>query len=562
VRAVVSTPGVTAAAADRSIYQSEDGGTTWTHLATLDFRVTALAVHPQGGYYAGNGLVDLVSQDLMRVLPDGAVLPAGLRRFVEHILVQPDGVVYVGGLTLDATGFYRSANGGAPWTHVGCPGYVRGIVADAQGTVYAAMNPYAVDYGDLPACGVIQASGNGTDWVTRNRGLGKATVYELAAGAGTVYASADWTIQWTTDDGVSWTEVETPLPNLDWPEEGMRRLAVHPDGTLFAVHSTSPMYRSIDHGRTWTELPFDSVIPPHAIAVTPQGKLLVATLSWPSGGNDLWQSTDLGETWTTVMSVGYPAWIVSMAAGPLDRVAVVSTQGISIGSDGEAWTDIPLSLPYPQHGRAAFSPDETSVYVADGYQVRRWIEESGTWVPSAIPPFPGAADVAVDADGRVYVASSTAVGWMAPGDSAWNTVLAGGVASGWTIGYRPRLILAPDGYLYFGTEHDGAYRSATPARSPTDVPDRDLDVLAHWAATPNPARSGASVTFSLTRSSPVEIGVYDVRGRAVATLANGEFNAGAHTVAWIAADRAPSGVYVYRLRAGDAVRQGRIVLVR
>jgi hypothetical protein len=44
--------------------------------------------------------------------------------------------------------------------------------------------------------------------------------------------------------------------------------------------------------------------------------------------------------------------------------------------------------------------------------------------------------------------------------------------------------------------------------------------------------------------------VYDVLGREVETLVDGERTAGIHTVSWDASSK-PSGVYIYRLEATD-----------
>jgi hypothetical protein len=120
-----------------------------------------------------------------------------------------------------------------------------------------------------------------------------------------------------------------------------------------------------------------------------------------------------------------------------------------------------------------------------------------------------------------------------------------------------------DGFLYLGTACDGVHRSATPVGSPTSVGGSGHGILAAWGSAPNPARGASTVTFDLARSSRVDVAVYDVRGRAVAMLANGRhFVAGAHALRWTPTRDVPSGVYTYRVRAGAAVQSGRIVLVR
>ncbi len=79
---------------------------------------------------------------------------------------------------------------------------------------------------------------------------------------------------------------------------------------------------------------------------------------------------------------------------------------------------------------------------------------------------------------------------------------------------------------------------------------------------PNPVRSEAQIRYALPEAAHVELSVYDALGREVARLADGEKPAGYHT-ATFEAGGLPSGVYVYRLRAGDAFAEsGKLVVVK
>lgn len=63
---------------------------------------------------------------------------------------------------------------------------------------------------------------------------------------------------------------------------------------------------------------------------------------------------------------------------------------------------------------------------------------------------------------------------------------------------------------------------------------------------PNPFNPATQIKFSLPRDSAVTLTVYNVRGQAVAKLADGPLTAGEHTFTWNAVEY-PSGVYFYRL---------------
>jgi len=63
---------------------------------------------------------------------------------------------------------------------------------------------------------------------------------------------------------------------------------------------------------------------------------------------------------------------------------------------------------------------------------------------------------------------------------------------------------------------------------------------------PNPFNPSTTIRFSLLRRLPVTLKVFDVLGREVATLVDGELNPGEHSVVYHGEDL-PSGVYFYRL---------------
>jgi hypothetical protein len=89
-----------------------------------------------------------------------------------------------------------------------------------------------------------------------------------------------------------------------------------------------------------------------------------------------------------------------------------------------------------------------------------------------------------------------------------------------------------------------------------------------WLAgiAPNPSSSTSTVRFGLTRNGPVRLAVYDVTGRRVRTLVDGERAAGAHSVAWdlrsdAGEDVAP-GIYLVRLEAEGRAMTSRVTRIR
>jgi hypothetical protein len=78
---------------------------------------------------------------------------------------------------------------------------------------------------------------------------------------------------------------------------------------------------------------------------------------------------------------------------------------------------------------------------------------------------------------------------------------------------------------------------------------------------PNPFNPSTEISFALAEATYVELGVYNVVGQQVALLVNGVREAGEHTVVWHG-DLHPSGVYFYRLRAGDVIETRKMILLK
>ncbi len=78
---------------------------------------------------------------------------------------------------------------------------------------------------------------------------------------------------------------------------------------------------------------------------------------------------------------------------------------------------------------------------------------------------------------------------------------------------------------------------------------------------PNPFNPTTIIRFSLPKRQLVTLKVYDILGREVATLVDGELSAGEQSVQFNA-ERLPSGIYFYRLSSGTFVRQKKMEVLK
>jgi hypothetical protein len=83
---------------------------------------------------------------------------------------------------------------------------------------------------------------------------------------------------------------------------------------------------------------------------------------------------------------------------------------------------------------------------------------------------------------------------------------------------------------------------------------------------PNPFNPKTNITFQLPHDAVVTLEVFNLLGEKIATLADGPYGAGETTVSWEAKDASgkavASGVYFYRLKAGENVQTRKMVLLK
>ncbi len=92
---------------------------------------------------------------------------------------------------------------------------------------------------------------------------------------------------------------------------------------------------------------------------------------------------------------------------------------------------------------------------------------------------------------------------------------------------------------------------------------RTFDVAQNY---PNPFNPTTTIKYQLPKQSDVRINVYDITGQIVRTLINRNAEAGYHQVVWDGANDAghqvSSGVYFYKMVAGDFVKTQKMILMK
>jgi hypothetical protein len=117
------------------------------------------------------------------------------------------------------------------------------------------------------------------------------------------------------------------------------------------------------------------------------------------------------------------------------------------------------------------------------------------------------------------------------------------------------------GYSYFNGETSDIrvikFASAEGVGEPVIMP-RDIELFQN---APNPFNSSTIISYSISKSGNVKLGIYDLLGRKVTELSNDAQLAGEHQVIW-EGSAVPSGVYFARLESAGYSQAIKIVLLK
>ncbi len=143
-----------------------------------------------------------------------------------------------------------------------------------------------------------------------------------------------------------------------------------------------------------------------------------------------------------------------------------------------------------------------------------------------------------------------------------NTLIGWGATNPSVTEVRPDGSKALELTLPTGVFSYRAIRFPWPNGTQTGVTTQPLPVAYSLAQNyPNPFNPTTTIHFSLGGSGHVSLIVYDLLGRPVATLVDGNLPAGDHVKQWNANGLA-SGMYIYRLDAGGIVQTRKLMLLR
>jgi len=539
-----------------SVYKTQSAGSTWSSVYSPYSTITSINIDPN------NHLTVLIGTlyGIFKSTDGGSswnAMSNGLANGKVHsFLISPtnSSILYAG----TEAGLFKSLTGGSSW--------VMNYMPAGQTIVNAICVNQASPSELFIGCdgdGIFHTTTSGNTWQAANAGLLNVNVWKtvsdpvnqniLYAGTeiGGVFKSTDW--------GTSWT-LAKQLQNV-------YTLAIDPihPTTVYAGTYGNGIYKSQDGGKTWgqynnglsnTNL-WDIAIDPSNPSV-----LYVATEA------GIFKSADGASGWVQAYG-SFLEGCYSVAVNPTNSNVVYLGSGVYDGpvkmstDGGSTWRSYGSGIDFENIlALKAVSLNPNTLFAGGVYfgfgtysGLYRLSEGASTWTKAIDNFYCSEVVHKVSPPTEMYASSFNAGIYRSmDGGSSWNPIST-------SLPYATSdAVCVVGNWVYVAFRYAGIWKTATV----TGVTDQNAKLPVNLSLAqnyPNPFNPSTTIEFSLAERSFVKLTILNILGQEIETLVNSELGVGVHEVRWNAA-KYPSGMYFYRLQAGEFVETKKLVLLR
>jgi photosystem II stability/assembly factor-like uncharacterized protein len=362
---------------------------------------------------------------------------------------------------------------------------------------------------------------------------------------GTVFLATNHGVFRSTDNGINWSNVDSNLSVI--------RFAFNSIGDiLFAVEYGS-VFRSTDDGTNWTKI-YDHQ-PIKTIAINDSGYIF---LGWGhENGGGVERSTDNGASWINTGLEANSYSIVINASGTIFSGGFYSNSACIFRStdNGVSWINTnAFTFFYPVTELAINNAGHIFAGTSSNGAYRS-TDIGEHWTQMGLTTAFITA-LAINTSGHIFTGTYGEGVYRSTDDGANWTAINSGLNNDSVVS----IAINPSGTIFTVTE-SGLFRSV---QSTTSVRELSADAPGSFELNqnyPNPFNPSTTISFSIPTSEFVTLKVFDVLGSEVATLVNEEKQNGVYEVDF-SASNLPSGVYLYKLQAGNFIETKKLMLLK
>ncbi len=354
-------------------------------------------------------------------------------------------------------------------------------------------------------------------------------------------------IHLSQDNGNTWTQ--TGLTGLSGWINSVSSIDINSSGYLFASTGAF-LYRSTDNGVTWQ----DVLGPPYCCFEATVFNSMNHTLTNAGDTAGILRSEDNGNTWTLFnQGLSSSNIFYDLVINSSEQIFAAKGDGIyRSNNNGEVWSQILSNVGILS---IAFNSDG-HIFGGKLGGIVRSTNNGSSWALSINFATSFIWSLLILDDGHIFACSSNeGIFHSTDNGDNWEQLNQG--LTNLTVW---SLALSPNGYLFAGTE-DGIFRSVQPVTSIIEESNKIPSAFVLNQNYPNPFNSSSIIRYSVPHSSGVVIKVFDILGNEIETLVNEEKPVGTYEITWYA-ENLPSGVYFYRLQAGNFVETKKMILLK
>jgi hypothetical protein len=356
----------------------------------------------------------------------------------------------------------------------------------------------------------------------------------------------------------NWESINTnPTANI-LPNAKIISLFKHNNFLFAGCDDRTQSYYSTNGGYEWkqTEGVIFTLLNVYCIGRTTTGKIILGT------STGIIISTDLGQNWEKIADS--PTYVNSIETTNSGDIYITAPTGVYKSTDdGRTWIKKTGGVTASNYLKVYFN-SKGVLYAAASNDLLYSTNNGDNWntLKNKFPVNPMIGAFGIDKNDFLVV---TIVGTHVAdliyiSDDEGNTWYP--VSGGKPTGLKDYYFESNNDFYAVTLRNTILYKCKIEESPPEDV-EEDIIITEYklFQNHPNPFNPGTVISYQLAVGCHVQLIVYDIRGREVETLVDEYKQAGKHTETFLGTSL-PSGIYFYRLKAGDYISTKKMVLLR
>jgi photosystem II stability/assembly factor-like uncharacterized protein len=364
----------------------------------------------------------------------------------------------------------------------------------------------------------------------------------------------------STNSGFNWTFSDSGINQMINPDF----IQVDEDENIFFAGNSNNIYKSSDNGISWNFL--NAFWDIRSLSISDNNFIFAGVDDYPP--IYVVRSSDSGNSWENITGIiHHPVWALesylnNVYAGAQGRLYHSPDYGVSWDTT-TSFTSSWIST--------IFVNDSGYLFVGtwnDGVYILK--DSSKPW-QKIFNSTDCIASIQQNSDGILYLlkghySSTDELVFRSPdGGLNWEPI-----DNGLPDIHSHSLLVSKDNSLYITTYEDGIFKSTNDGDNwfsinlPTSVENNIFEGLNDFRLDqnyPNPFNPSTKISWQSPVAGHQTLKVYDVLGNEVATLVNEYRNAGGFEIDFNASSLS-SGIYFYKLQAGDFVQTKKMILIK